>query len=368
MKHILYLGGFELPDKNAAAQRVMAIGKTLREMDYRVTFVGVSKERKSDITTYEEFECHSLPYPKSTKQWLRHIWKFIPQEKLEAHHPNYVILYNFPAIASMKILNYCHKIGIKVFHDTTEWELTGGHSLRNIIKNADTQWRMKHCLQKMDGVITISRYLYDRYHSKVNTILIPPTVDLKAEKWKRNRELTAGEVVKLVYAGSAGLKNKDRLDRVVEVVSRMENIELTVVGLTEVQYVTTFGEIPEGCQNVMFMGRVSHHEAVQAVQEADFQVMIRDDTLKNRAGFPTKFVESISCCTPLITTLSSNIGDYLFDGHNGFVVDDKHPLSEVIEKVAKLSVEERVRMKRYCRENNSFDYHHYTEELKKLFA
>ena len=96
--------------------------------------------------------------------------------------------------------------------------------------------------------------------------------------------------------------------------------------------------------------------------------MIRDDTLKNRAGFPTKFVESISCCTPLITTLSSNIGDYLFDGHNGFVVDDKHPLSEVIEKVAKLSVEERVRMKRYCRENNSFDYHHYTEELKKLFA
>ena len=33
-KSILYLGGFELPDKNAAAQRVMANAKLLREMGF----------------------------------------------------------------------------------------------------------------------------------------------------------------------------------------------------------------------------------------------------------------------------------------------------------------------------------------------
>ena len=40
-KSILYLGGFELPDKNAAAQRVMANAKLLGEMGFDVSFIGI---------------------------------------------------------------------------------------------------------------------------------------------------------------------------------------------------------------------------------------------------------------------------------------------------------------------------------------
>ena len=367
-KSVLYIGGFELPDKNAAAQRVIAIGKTLREMGYKVTYAGVSKEGFMGSTTYEGFECFNISYPQSTKEWLRYIWQFLPLTKLETCNPDYVILYNFPAVASLKILRYCHKKGIKVFHDTTEWELAEGHCLRDIIKNIDTQLRMKYCLKKMDGVIAISRYLYDYYCDKVNTILVPPTVDLKDEKWDRKRELTTGAIIKLVYAGSAGAKCKDRLDSVIDVVARTRDLELKVVGLTHEQYVKDFGDIPEGCNNVMFTGRLPHKEAVEAVKGADYQMLIREDTLKNRAGFPTKFTESISCCTPLIATLSSNIGDYLIDGVNGFVVDEDNPLDKVLGCVSCLSVEKRIEMKTYCRDNNPFDYHNYTSDLEKLFS
>ena len=41
---VLYLGGFELPDKNAAAQRVLSNAKLLREMGHDVTFAGISKD------------------------------------------------------------------------------------------------------------------------------------------------------------------------------------------------------------------------------------------------------------------------------------------------------------------------------------
>ena len=229
---------------------------------------------------------------------------FVPRERIASYHPDYVILYNFPAIASLKIIRYCHKRGIKVFHDTTEWEYAEGHSPRDLIKNIDTWLRMKYCLKKMDGVIAISRYLFDYYSPNVNTILVPPTVDLKSKKWKRERELTAGKIVKLVYAGNAGAKCKDRLDRVIDAVWRYDNIELKVVGLTQEQYEIDFGALPEGCNNVVFTGRLPHLEAVKAVIDADFQMLIREDSLKNRAGFPTKFVESMSCCTPVIGTLT----------------------------------------------------------------
>jgi len=367
MINVLYIGGFELPDKNAAAQRVMAIGKTLRETGCQVTFVGVSKEGKETSATYEGFGCYSLPYPRSMSQWLRHIWEFMPIEKLAAYQPNYVFLYNFPAVASLKILRYCHKKGIKVFHDTTEWEYAEGYSLRDLIKNADTWLRMKFCLKRMDGVIAISRYLYDYYAPKVKTVLVPPTVDLENKKWNRGRQSEVGNNVKLVYAGSAGAKSKDRLDHIVKAISRYDNIELKVVGLTQDQYEKDFGDLPDVCHNVVFIGRLPHIEAVKVVMCADFQMLIREDTLKNRAGFPTKFVESISCCTPLIATLSSNIGDYLIDGKNGFIVDEHNSLYDVLEKVSKLSAEDRMKMKNYCRDNNPFDFHNYTTEFKKLF-
>ena len=38
-KTVLYVGGFILPDKNAAAQRVVGIAKILRDIGYNVVFM-----------------------------------------------------------------------------------------------------------------------------------------------------------------------------------------------------------------------------------------------------------------------------------------------------------------------------------------
>lgn len=365
--NVLYLGGFELPDKNAAAQRVVANAKLLREMRFEVTLIGVSKDTDETPSGIDGFRSEAIPYPNSMKEWLYHILTFVPQERIASYHPDYVILYNFPAIASLKIISYCHRHGIKVIHDTTEWEYAEGHSPRDLIKNIDTWLRMKYCLKKMDGVIAISRYLYDYYGSNVKTIQIPPMVDLADEKWDRDRVLTAEKRIKIVYAGSAGAKCKDRLDYVISVVSKNPDIEFVVVGMTQEQYIESFGKLPNDCDNISFKGRIPHQEAVNAVCDADFQMLIREDSLKNRAGFPTKFVESMSCCTPVIATLTSNIADYLADGENGFIVDKDRPLEKVLETCSKLSIEERIKMKNNCK-NINFDYHTFQQEFEKIFS
>ena len=367
--NILYIGGFELPDKNAAAQRVIANAKLLRELGFEVSFIGISKDIENAPHIIDGFASNPVAYPESVKQWVHQIFTFIESSEILAHKPDYVILYNFPAIASLRILNTCHKNGIKVVHDITEWESCNGWSPSNIIRRIDINLRMRYCIKKMDGVIAISKYLYDYYKDYTKTILVPPTVDLQNPKFCRNRALSSSdEITRLVYAGSTGkAATKDRLDIIIKAVNAMPHVRLDIVGQTKEQYRSVFGNEVEIGNNILFHGRVSHTDAVKFVCDADFQMLIRENTLKNKAGFPTKFVESMSCCTPLIATLTSNIGDYLQDGVNGFIVSDERPLGDVLKKAANLSSADKIKMKKACKSFVGFDYHSYKEEFSKIF-
>lgn len=356
-----------MPDKNAAAQRVVANAMMLCEMGFEVAFIGPTKDRQNTISEFCGFKCDYIDYPRNLKEWVKYITVFIQIDKIFEFNPSYVVLYNFPAIASLKIRYACHKKGIKVFQDLTEWEASKGWSPREIIRKLDINLRMHYCLKKMDGIIAISRYLYEYYSRYTKTILVPPTVDLNNSKFNRNRELVSNTPIQLVYAGSIGAGNKERLDYIINTVRRIKSLKLTVVGLTEEQYKDAYGSLPNECSNIEFKGRVPHKEAVSIVCQSDFQMLIRENTLKNKAGFPTKFVESVSCCTPLIATLSSNIGDYLVDGKNGFIVEDINSLQSVLEKVSKLSNDEVIEMKENCRNFIGFDYRNYKKEFSKLF-
>lgn len=368
-KRILYLGGFELPDKNAAAQRVVANAKLLREMEFEVSFIGISKDIKNAPSSVDGFANYPIPYPTNTKEWIHQICVFKDINYIVNSKPDYVILYNFPAVASLRILKACHKHGIKVIHDLTEWESCKGWTTADIVRRIDIILRMRYCTKRMDGVIAISKYLYDYYKDYTNTIQVPPTVDLQDPKFCRTRTLESSDSkLKLVYAGSPGVvASKDRLDLIIKEVNTLPQVQLDIVGLTEQQYRDVFGNSVEVSKNVIFHGRVSHLEAIRFVCDADFQMLIRQYTLKNNAGFPTKFVESFSCCTPLIATVTSNICDYLQDGVNGFIVNEKNPIGNVIKFASTMSAAEKIKMKMACRNYKEFDYRAYKDEFSKLF-
>lgn len=368
-KLVLYLGGFELPDKNAAAQRVLSNAKLLREIGFEVSFIGISKDIEHAPEKVDGFDSNPIPYPANTKQWMYQIFIFMETKMILEKKPDYVVLYNFPAVASLRILKTCHKHGIKVVHDLTEWESNNRWSLADIMRKIDINLRMHYCMKKMDGVIAISRYLYEYYKSYTNAIMVPPTVDLNNPKFSRNRELTAdGRKTKLVYAGSVGtVATKDRLDFIIKEVNELPNIQLDIVGQTKEQFQAVFGSDLEIKDNVIFHGCMLHTEAVQYVCNADFQMLIRENSLKNKAGFPTKFVESFSCCTPLIATISSNICDYLKDGINGLLVSEERPLEVVLKRVSQMTINEKVKMKEACKSFEGFDYHCYKEEFSKIF-
>lgn len=67
-------------------------------------------------------------------------------------------------------------------HDLTEWESNNRWSPSDMMRKIDINLRMRYCVKKMDGVIAISRYLYDYYKKYTNTILVPPTVESDCRK------------------------------------------------------------------------------------------------------------------------------------------------------------------------------------------
>lgn len=371
MNKILYIGGFELPDRNAAAHRVISVAKTMRNAGYDVDFIGVTKrvDEVGKKLAFDGFTYTSIAYPIGTIQWLKFITKFLSCEEIDKRNPDAVVLYNFPAVAQKRITRYCHSKGIKVIADLTEWYIAKGMSLHDMIKRRDTNLRMLRYNFQIDGIITISRYLQTYYRDKVKTLYMPATVDLNDTKWHRENYFTIHRPIRIVYAGSyGGGKQKERIDVLVTNIRERSGFELNVFGISEEQYIETFDRTYTPVKNITFHGRVPHDKALEMVGNSDFEVIMRDDNLVTKAGFPTKFVEAMSCGTPVIANPSSNICDYLKDGVNGFLVTEFQTLKQCLDRVEKMTDEEILELKKEAKSLKAFDYRNYLSEFKSFIV
>ena len=358
MVKVLYLGGFEMPDKNAAAQRVLSMAKTLRNSGYDVVFYGITKSNDFEGVV-DGFIYKAYPYPLGVKKWIKYIigWNVIPI--LKEIKPDYVFTYNYPAIAQERIRKWCVKLGIKVVGDITEW-----YQATNIIKWLDVTLRMRYSNKHLDGVIAISRYLAN-YYKKQNVLELPPMIDRQESKWHQELISSDLDLIKLVYIGSPGI-GKDRLDYIFEGIlhANRERFVIDVVGITREQYLKIYNRPYIENIRVNFHGRLSHVDAIRILLSADFHIFFRNNTRVNNAGFPTKFVESMGAGIPVITNQVSNVADYIIHSKNGFIIEQptKEKIQDVLNEVANLTAVQINTIKDTC-DKELFDYHNYIDQL-----
>ena len=355
---VLYIGGFELPDRNAAAQRVVGIAKSLRQLGYEITFLNALKKgvsQKEESCKYFGFPCVEYPREAEFDYLFRGDTAISYIRKLQ---PQIVIAYNYPAFALNRILGFCKKNGIKCISDVTEWYEPNGNLIHKAIKLVDVEFRMKHVLFNMDGIIAISRFLDEIYKTRVPTILIPPTIDCSDEKWQVIADKTADRTT-FVYAGSPSAR-KEKLDMIVDAVQETAKhypVQLNVIGINEQQFAEMYSRQKTEYDSVRFYGRVDHKKVIELVTNADWAVIIRENTRMVKAGFPTKLVESISCGTPVIVNPFSNICDYL-DDSNSLIVREASTIEDTINKACEI---------RLLPKKDQFDYRCYLEDFAPLF-
>ena len=113
MKTIVYVGGFELPDKNAAAQRVIGNSNALKELGYEIILLGVSKKEKNlkDYKEINNFKYYEKLYPKTVIDWILYLVniKDVVNTMKKYNTIEYLICYNYPAIALWRLRSYCKK-------------------------------------------------------------------------------------------------------------------------------------------------------------------------------------------------------------------------------------------------------------------
>lgn len=362
-----------MPDNNAAAQRVMGNAKAFKALGYDTYFVGLSRTNKScDVEgKYEGFHFINLRYPKSPKDWISYLFLIKEYRKFLEKKPDIIIAYNFPAIALNNLRKWCNKKNTPIIADCTEWYEAKGNIVFRLIKSFDNWYRMNKVHFKMDGMIAISDYLYDFYSPKMeNVINVPPLVDLSMDKWSLNlNNNEESNFVNIVFAGTFG-NGKERFDKVLEILSQIKaekdnkvSFILNIIGETRIQYLKIFStEIPYNLQeNLLFKGRLSHEETLNEIKQAHFSLFLREKNLVNIAGFPTKFIESISAGTPVLTNSTSNIEKYLEIGKFGYILntESNKSLKYDLKKALNQPIENINKMKQVCYNSKQFNYKNY---------
>lgn len=351
-KRILYIGGFELPDKNAAAQRVIGIARAINELGHEVYFLNYTNSVKaSSWKKYFGFKCYETKKRNLVNQitGISDAIKIIKDRRIDC-----VIMYNYPAIAMLRLLNWCKKSSVKCYADVTEWYVTKGISFYALIKTWDSETRMKKLHFKTDGVIAISEFLYQYYKDKVPTVKIPPIVDIQDDKWGINLQKKAEPCI-FVYAGSPSAQ-KECLDKIVEAVENTNHAALLqIIGITKEQYEVMYQVKYKG-EKTEFLGRIEHIRVIELIKKANWSIVIRENNRTVKAGFPTKVVESISCGTPVIANRFSNIEDYL--GTDNSIICDMNSIDDAVN----MAFEKKINV-----DTTIFDYRNYVDALRDLF-
>ncbi|MFG2009531.1 glycosyltransferase [Micromonospora sp. NPDC048868] len=283
--------------------------------------------------------------------------------------PSCVVVYGGGAQYMARVGRWCRRNGVALVADVVEWyaphQLPGG-ALGP--PHLSAKLALHHYYPRCQGIIAISSLLEHHYRARGCRVLrVPPTLDVLGVKTGGQAIRAEGSPLDIVYFGTPG--RKDLLTPVIraaDAVGRTTRLTLSVYGpsIDEVRGLLGGAQLPP---SVRVPGRVPQQDVEDIVREADFSVLVRPSERFTHAGFPTKFVESMACGTPVIANLTSDIGQYLKDGRQGLVCVDHRSdeLQRVLRRAAVLPRPQREEMRVAARvtAESFFDYRRFADPL-----
>lgn len=371
---IIYVGAFEMPDRNAAAHRVSSIGKIFDSLGFHTVFLGRAPEnehfkgvRKSSFSD----NVYEICEPASTQEWVKYMFDTSAVKEVCGYYDDVrmIIMYDMPYFSFLAAESAFSKKGIKVTYDCAEWaDATEGNVIKRYYKKFDDMLIRKCLGQKADGIICISNMMKEAYKNNKHLVKLPPMVDINDPIWHQEK-ISHGDKFEFCFAGTIG-SSKESLDIIISAFSGVkdENITLRIIGVTKDAFIKAYPKLKnESCDSrITFMGRLTHTETVQYILSCDAYIFIRESNRKNNAGFPTKFVESYTCCVPIITTDTSDIKEIIEENNRGIVLDGIS--EEAITDAMKSIISNKICINNAPDEKFRFDnYKEVTEEWIKSF-
>lgn len=377
--NVFYFGEIDFCENNSAAVvRVLNNCRSIRKSGlFNVQIIGKGNFKYINI---DGFNVLSLKKGKSLLSKLLYYGcrslQLIRTLSTSRKKIDIVVYYGASSRILLPLLIFCRLYKIKLIADVVEWYDYSHLPLGRYGPFAlDVHLVMTKLIPACDGAITISQFLENYYRNRnVFLLRIPILINVEEEpEFKPHEPSTVGtRPIHLICAGHFGKKESlaNLLHAVNEANADSINIYLHIIGITLNEFKSKFGT--QKTNYIIIYGKLPRSKVKEHLSKADFSVLFRPNKRFANAGFPTKFVESLSVGLPVLANITSDLHMYLQDGYNGFVAKDDSvkSIAEVLHKVIILEPSQISTMKINAKisAKEYFDYKKYSDEFDEFFS
>jgi glycosyltransferase involved in cell wall biosynthesis len=333
---VAYLGPFQFPWGQPGSRRVYGVAQSIAATGRRVVvasgpsdpmeltrldgrpdaapiwFAGMGELPATDAGIARKLMRILVRWGARTAQWLDD----------QPDRPSHVIVYGGAAPYMRHLRSWCSSNKVPLVADVVEWydpchERGGMFGPMNLSTLLARHFYYPQC----DGIIAISSYLALRFQRKVRCVVqVPPTLDVN--------EVNSGYIprdahrpIRLSYSGTPGKKDllATIISALVDIDPQGSKFALTIAGPTAAE-VRRLCRAASLLPSITVLGQIEQRRVAQLLRESDYSVLLREPSVSSNAGFPTKFVESLAAGTPVVTNLTSDLGQHMHDTHEGLVV------------------------------------------------
>ena len=382
---LLFINDHPFPYGDAFSSRARSLCLLFKEAGFQVHVIAV-RTKDEQIEINKVYELDGFTYEIASKKKMTSAESFFGNRDMKYAIMHYLEENQVDMVFSSACPNYyrniskvCKKKGIIYIVEQCEWLDISNYKFSYIdYRYLNEKWIREGGYKGASGVIAISRLLQEYYENKgTRAIRIPTILDTNTIDWSTK---TTNEKINIVYTGNPGV-SKEYLLPIIQAIVTSDKLKKKVVfhiyGPSLENVKQNIGRdleylLLDNNDCIVIHGRVPQEEIHGIIQMADYQIFIRLNRRSSNAGFPTKMGESMACGTPVITNITGDIGLYLEDGLNGFVVNgiDKDSVTEALVKACELSKEQYGKMRMNARRTaeKEFNYQSYIQKVKTFFS
>ncbi len=384
MKTVLVINSSFFPTGVAMSSRILNFCRLFRDLDYQVHVITAHTEGIYDVG--KKYMIEGISYEVISDNNGDSIESFIGIHGF----PNRVKTYindNNPDVVFMtssvgmfrRLTKIFKQFRTPFFVEQCEWlDLSSYRFGKYDLRYINTEHLRKKGAKHANGVVTISRLLDNYYRDQgVRSIRVPTILDVKNSPCKDHSNFN--QPIHIVFAGSLGA-SKEMMKPIIEALAQnqqfRERIVFDVYGPSKKQIIENIGgdsillDMVE--RSLVIHGRVSQEQIPDVYSNSDFLIFVRPQRRSSDAGFPTKFAESMAVGTPVITNNTGDIGLYLRNGENGFLLQNNttEAVCECFNTLISINNEKYAQLSYSARKTaeECFDYRVYKDEISKFFS
>lgn len=243
-----------------------------------------------------------------------------------------------------RVNRWCRRNNVVNVVDVVEWYSKEQFKKWYLSYNYfEKQLEIRKIIKHKTNVIAISTFLEKHFRkNNCKTVRIPIISD---EFVTEHGVLPKMDTINLIYAGTHVLMDNVLLV-LKSIISLPDNarkrIKFSIYGLNRDILMESFSQLEQSIIDkcVRFYGKRPNSEILDAYKKSHFSIFMRDPELRvNKAGFPSKVIESMKMGVPVLCNYSSDLSLYLKSRYNSIVVDNltENNIREVLHQVLALS-------------------------------